>query len=118
MTDEPEDIWWRVEIREQVYWDDDYEVVTSRSYYPVWSKYRVIKTTPKGVWVRSPSGLKSFVLGTATKQLCVPTRELAIDDEFARRERHVKGCEARLYRAKQALDCAQWEAAKTHKESA
>ena len=97
------DIWWRCEVKEIAHWDYDGEYVTSRSYHIQWTACRVIKSTPKGVWVNDGPFSTRFILGTANKQHCVPTKELAYRDAVIRAARHVTGCKNRLLRAKAAL---------------
>lgn len=109
-----EDIWWRCEAYAQAHWDDWAETVTHYTYHVRWRRFVVTKTTPKGVWVREVPGFQpTFVLGTAKRQLCVPTRELAQKDEIARRKRHVSGAKARLHIAARLLRQAElhtWKA--------
>lgn len=89
----------------------------------VWTKYAVLRETPKGVWLTpapwgatnpdyarfsGPEGISRrmdlFVLGQALRQRACPTRELALADAIAKKERHVAGCRARLAAAEADLD--------------
>lgn len=99
-----DDIWWRAETRSQAHWDEWGEHVTGYSYRVEWQKFRVIRTTPKGVWLADIFGQHHWVLGKAIRQVAQPTRELALRDETMRRLRHVKGCEQRLREAERLLD--------------
>jgi len=108
--------WYRCEVRHYSVADEwgDHSYSTSQV---VWTKYAVIRETPKGVWLRSvpwsftywpdqrPRPLSGgvFVLGTAMRQLACPTKELALADTIARKKRHIAGCEARLYAAQKDL---------------
>ena len=105
-----DDIWWRMETKEQTHWDEWGEYVTGRSVYVTWRKFKVLKYTPKGVRLREINTIFSeehFVLGTAVRQIAQPTRALAAADEVARRKRHVQGAEARLAAAKKLLTYAE-----------
>lgn len=98
-----DDTWWRCEVEEIAHWDHDNEIVAGRSYKVRWTPYKVVRTTLRGVWVaRHGFEAPSFVLGTAAKQLCVPTRALAYEDALFRANRHVSGCQTRLQRAELA----------------
>jgi hypothetical protein len=112
---EADDVWWRCEVRRHAHWDYDYEHVTGYSCAVHWAQYHVVRATPKGVWVRQVGGYgggEQFVLGKAIRQLCVPTRELAQQDEIARRKRHRAGASHRLALAEKMLRTAElhtWE---------
>jgi len=102
MTDEPE-YWYRYEVKRVGHWDDDYEVITSWSYTGGFIPFRVPRHTPKGVWVKDGFRGEAFVRGASIRQLCVPTKELAVKDEIARRKRHVEGAKHRLTVAEDML---------------
>lgn len=103
MIQEPE-IWYRCEPFKQAHWDYDYESISYYDYKLLWREFEVTHT-PKGVQAqeRTIIGLEGpvFVLGNARKQLCLPTRELALQDARVRADYHVSGCKARLHRAEQ-----------------
>lgn len=95
------EIWYRCEAYRQPHWDYEGEYVTGWSYSVQWIEYKVTHT-PKGVQA-SLYGRTTFVLGKARKQLCVPTKELALRDAIIRAERHVWGAKARLNIAENLL---------------
>lgn len=104
------DVWWRAEIRHYSVadeWGDHLYTSTE----VIWTSFKVVRTTPKGVWV-SAWGYDQFILGKAAKALAMPTRELAIQDCIARKERHVKGCEDRLKQARDDLRFLRYEQSK------
>ena len=102
------DVWWRAEDRRYPNYDPwaEFEQPSGSHLELTLTPYVVDRYTPKGVWLRDGiSGV--FVLGTATKQFAVPTRELAIRDLVARKKRHVYGCRARLMLAEEHLEAAE-----------
>lgn len=102
--DQDNDMWWRCVVDRSAHWDDDYDTTSHYTYHVRWVSYRVLRTTPKGAWVYGTrTGGLHFVLGTAVKQLCVPTRELAMRDAVKRAERHIAGCRHRLAIAERTL---------------
>ena len=93
------DFWYRAEIKHYSVadeWGDHSYTSTEIS----WTKYAVVRETPKGVWLNSGA----FVLGKATKQLACPTKELALEDCRQRKLAHIRGCKARLARAERDLE--------------
>ena len=119
--------WYRVDVKHYSVadeWGDHSHTSTEL----VWSKFAVHRETAKGVFlVEVPMGFKdpyhhrgcdlsrrlfgaTFVLGKAKRQRACPTKELALADCIARKERHVQGCKARLSRAEDDLRRLQWEA--------
>jgi hypothetical protein len=106
--------WYRCEVKHCSVADEwgDHDYTSTEI---VWTKFAVIRETPKGVWLTpvplsytDPDALhgkdrhfKNLVLGNSNKQLACPTRELALADAIARKERHIAGCQARLYRAQE-----------------
>lgn len=99
---EYDDFWWRCDVRHYSVadeWGDHLYTATDIS----WTKYLIVRTTPKGVWLRGYLTREHFVRSKGKKQLALPTKELAIADAIARKERHVWGCQARLDRAKNDL---------------
>lgn len=108
--------WYRAEIRHYSVadeWGDHSHTTTQIE----WTKFCVIRETPKGVqlkmvpwsetwpdkWLGSSAEPWCFVLGTATKQYALPTKELALEDCRQRKLAHVRGCKARLKRAEYDL---------------
>jgi hypothetical protein len=106
---EGSDVWWRAEDLRYANYDPwaEFEQPSGSHLQLTMTPYIVDSYTPRGVWLRGILGDRTFVLGTATKQHAVPTRELAIRDLIARKKRHVDGCKARLARAEEHLDAAQ-----------
>ncbi len=106
---EGSDVWWRAEDRRYANYDPwaEFEQPSGSHLQLELRAYVVDSYTPKGVWLRNIFGGRTFVLGTATKQHAVPTRELAIRDLIARKKRHVDECRARLARAEEHLEAAE-----------
>lgn len=101
---ESEHFWYRADVR--LYsvismWDDDEYYSSPRVTY---LKYKVIKTTPKGVWIEAFLQKPVFVLGTAKKQYAVPTKELALLDLKRRKEIHWEMAKKRADSVKRLLD--------------
>lgn len=103
------DVWWRAEDRRYANYDPwaEFEQPSGSHLQLSLTPYVVDSYTPKGVRLRGILGNRTFVLGTAVKQFAVPTRELAIRDLIARKQRHVDGCKARLARAEEHLEAAE-----------
>lgn len=99
------DVWYRADVRWYSVADEwgDHSYSTCHVYI---TEFDVVRTTPKGVWLRGFMTGEFFVLGTAIRQRAVPTKTLALQDLVAREERHVYGCKARLHRAEQGLSLA------------
>lgn len=83
-----------------------------------WTKFAVLRETPKGVWLtwcplfcQDPDTYRGqprdaqLVLGKSRKQQACPTKEAALADAIARKKRHIAGCEARLAGAVNDLRC-------------
>ena len=100
----PEDIWWRAENRTYASTDPYDEDVVGSVFQIELIPFLVTRRTPKGVWVKQRFSAQRFVLGNAVRQLCVPTKELALADLAARKKRHVQGCQARLRSAERAFN--------------
>lgn len=113
--------WYRCEVKHYSV-ADEYGDHSHTSTEVIFYKYAVLRETPKGVWlyyvfsgatnpdfawVSDPKhirpGTDIFVRGNATKQRACPTKELALADAIARKERHIAGCRARLHRAEEDL---------------
>ena len=124
--------WYRCEIRHYSVADEwgDHAYTSTEV---VWSKYAVVRETPKGVWLsrvlsgttdpdcrrgKMDRGDLQLVIGTTMKQLACPTKELALADAIARKKRHVAGCEARLYAAQKDLRELEFEQLKFSPQSA
>lgn len=103
------DLWWRAEDRRYANYDPwaEYEQPSGSHLAIEMRPYRFVRATPKGVWLADFFGGEHFVLGTATRQLAVPTKALALQDLVARKKRHVWGAEARAARARQHLAAAE-----------
>lgn len=105
--DEPE-YWWRCETRYYASCDPyDEDVTHITGPHVEFTPYLVVRTTPKGVWLRGIFGEELFVLGKAIRQWAVPTKEIAMRDEVARRKREVQGHEARMKRAKRSQEAVE-----------
>ena len=102
---DPNDTWYSCEIQTYGSWNEDGDLLSSYDTL-LWREYAVVRTTPKGVWLRDFAG-EFFVLGTAIRQRALPTKELALQDLVRKQDRHVRGCTARLDRAMRKLKMAQ-----------
>ena len=105
----PEEIWYRYQdvryhpgLNE---YDDPLPGPLTTEIYLV--EYKVVKHTPKGVWLTAGMGSGIWVSKTARKRFAYPTREEALESLIARRERQVKILNAQLYNAHTALNVAQ-----------
>ncbi len=95
--------WYRTEVRMVCCadpWEEDIYYSRPELYT---TKYKVLSTTPKGVWVQGFMQPKTFVLGTAMKQFAVPTVELAAKDCIARKKVQISINEARIRGMKSEL---------------
>lgn len=101
MAEEP-DLWWRCDAN-TYYIADEWADIFDSNDRLTWTSFAVVRSTPKGVWLRGFLTEEFFVLGTATRQRAVPTKALALRDAICRKERHVQGCKARLARAEGQL---------------
>lgn len=103
------DVWWRADDRRYANYDPwaEFEQPSGSHLQMHMTAYVVDSYTPRGVWLRDIFGGRTFVLGVAVKQFAVPTRELAIRDLVARKQRHADGCRGRLRRAEEHLEAAE-----------
>ena len=71
----------------------------------VWSKFGVLKETPKGVWIIcwTAKGSKKFILNGAKKRFAYPTKTEAKENFIARKKRYISILTAYLYDAKRDL---------------
>lgn len=76
---------------------------------PVWlGQYRVLKHTPKGVWIDYPSTPRGkFVLNDSFKQWACPTIEAAKESYIRRKRRQISILAAQHDRAVSALHVAE-----------
>jgi len=65
-------------------------------------EYKVIKKTPKGVWLDN-YGFKKFVLKDARKRFACPTKQEALESFIARKKKQLKILKAQMDRAMVAL---------------
>lgn len=111
MTDQEVEYWWRAEDITYAPSPDEYgERHGPGSRDITFTRFRVLKHTPKGVWVfrgtfykegddfgEDSQINKSFVLkAQGGKRLCHPTKEDALASYIARKERQARILEARL----------------------
>jgi len=73
---------------------------------PHLSRYRVVKETPKGVWLIEVGRFGHFVLRDSHKQWACPTRKEAFESYRARKTREHEIHEARMKKAAVALEWA------------
>ncbi len=76
------------------------------------SRYRVVRRTPKGVWVDGGFFKEKFVLLSARKKFACPTKKEAAVSFAARKKRQIGLLENQLRTARQALELIAQEAAK------
>ena len=102
------DVWWRADDRRYANYDPlaEFEQPSGSHLVIELTPFELVRHTPKGVWVRGWFGQESFVLGKAIRQLCVPTKELALRDLIARKEKHAKMAQIRADIAKSHLEAA------------
>jgi hypothetical protein len=110
MSQEPE-LWWRAEDNRYANYDEwaEFDQPSGSHLKIEFRSYKVIKHTPKGVWLQMYWNHAFFVLGTARKQHAVPTKELALKDLIARKKVYVSRCEQRLARAREHLTAAEYK---------
>jgi len=95
-----EEFWYRYEDRSySTIIDADREIFGSEVKLEC-RQYRVIKHTPKGVWL-DVYGRKRFVLNSAIKRFACSTRVLALESFIARKDRQIGIYTSRLMQAKQ-----------------
>lgn len=66
-------------------------------------EYKVLRTTPKGVWIELYDGQERFVRNDSRKKFAHPTQEEALDSFIARKERQISILAAQRRSAKEAL---------------
>jgi hypothetical protein len=66
-------------------------------------KFRVLKLTPKGAWVKGGCYNRRFVLRGARKRLCCPTIKEAKESFIARKKKQASIYEHRARRAREAI---------------
>lgn len=105
----PVDIWWRAVDKQYADydpWAEWEQPTTSHTRITFWP-VTIISTTPKGVFCYDGlSGERRFILGTALKQYAVPTKELALRDLIARKQRQASIYEARAKTARNTIRMA------------
>lgn len=75
-------------------------------------KFKVIKTTPKGVWLDVGFSGKRFVLSNAKRQWASPTLPAAIEKFRRRKEKHLAILERQAAELRQVLEyLPEWEKA-------
>ena len=102
------DLWWRADDRRCANYDPwaEFEQPSGSHLQVELRPYRLVRATPRGVWLADFFGQEHFVLGTVTRQLAVPTKELALQDLVERKKRHVWGAETRAAQARAHLAAA------------
>ncbi len=53
-------------------------------------EYEIVKTTPKGCWIKVFMGKPKFVLLTATKKFACPTKKEALQSLIARKKKEIQ----------------------------
>jgi hypothetical protein len=120
ITEEFDGYWYRCEIRTYSR-IDDFGDVTSSFDKVEWTRFGVLRNTPKGVKLveaarynpKSPEYYLSeaslvyfnsrFVCGNTVKQWACPTTATALRDMIARKEYHIAMCKGRLNKAENQL---------------
>jgi hypothetical protein len=89
---------------------DEYERVGIGEIKVHLQEYRVVKETPKGVWLQQQSSFskfgdsdRRFVLKDARKRFACPTKEQAMESFEARKKAQIRIYTARIKRAEKAL---------------
>lgn len=103
--------WYRVEdFRYAGGWDADYDCAVGEG-RPGYNflELRVLRHTPKGVWVEGRGNRPRFVLRDAHKRYACPTREDALESFRARKRRQAGILRAQAKNAEQALGCCPTE---------
>lgn len=70
-------------------------------------RFRVLKRTPKGVWLEGWPSSRRFVLNEATKRFACPTIAEALESFIARKKRQIKIYRRRMEDAQDALRIAE-----------
>lgn len=104
------DIWYRyIDIQHAPPLDDGYLSITGDVKVYL-QKYKVVKETPKGVWLQYLSIFvtqgdsdRRFVLIGTRKQFACPTIEQALESFVARKKAQIRIYTARIKRAERAL---------------
>ena len=90
------EVWYRYENRRYAPSPDEFGYSAGRGEHIIHLReYRVVKHTPKGVWLEQHFGGRRFVLSGSTKQFACPTVEAAKVSFIARKTR-----QARIYRSR------------------
>lgn len=66
-------------------------------------EYKVIKVTPKGVWIKECYDKDRFILRSSVKRFACPTKELAMVSFVKRKERQLVILESQINNVKEAL---------------
>lgn len=98
------EVWYRYQdsLRAGSYIDDFESMIGPSQVVVTLYKYRVIKHTPKGVWLEHRGG-KKFVLKEARRRFAAPTVVEAKRDFIARKNRQIGIYSARIETAEKAL---------------
>lgn len=100
------EVWYRYEDSIVSSFDTEYEYVVARRVRLDLIEYRVIKHTPKGVWLELGID-KRLVLRHSRKRFACPTKEEALESFIARKECQIRILEDKLKMTKSALAQAQ-----------
>lgn len=106
---ENSDVWYRADDKRYANYDPwaEFEQPSGSHCKIEITRYIVIRTTPKCVFIQDWLGHEYKVLGKAIRQHAVPTIELAIKDLIERKKKHVKMSEYRLKEAKEHLNLSE-----------
>lgn len=98
------EVWYRYQdsLRSSGYIDDFESMVGPSQVVVTLYEYRVLKHTPKGVWLEHWDG-KKFVLKEARRRFAAPTVAEAKRDFIARKNRQIGIYSARIETAEKAL---------------
>lgn len=111
------DTWYRVQDTRYGSIDEYGDVVHVRVEL-THTEYKVVKVTPKGVWLSFGFGGKDrFVLLGARKRFAHPTKEAALESLVARKERQTRILKKQLDQVQTALFIAQSQLAKLKPKS-
>lgn len=86
--------------------DTEHEIYDTSPPKLLYSKFKILRRTPKGAWIVRIFGDQKFVLLSARKQFASETKEEALDQFRHRKLSQVRTLSARLRCAKEDLELA------------
>jgi hypothetical protein len=102
-----QEYWYRYQAFRQSYGTDEWDESTGYHIRLSCFEYRVIKHTPKGVWLQQPYCPKNkFVLKNAKKRFAYPTKREALISYIARQKRRLSILRSQIEDSKMGLHVA------------